>query len=388
MQRIGIIAEFNPLHLGHKYLIDKAKSLGEAVCVISSNFVQRGDTAICEKRLRTQMALDCGADLVLEMPVCYSLSTAQNFALGGISALMSAGCDTLLFGSEIGDVSLLLKTAEILETNEFKVKLAENLKDGKTFAKARQISAEECGAPIGILEGANNNLGLEYILAAKKLGAKMKFLTIARQGVLHDSDKTENGFASASFIREKMLNGDFKTAKAYMPKTAFSLLNNENISDIRLIERAILSTLRTRTINQLRNLPDISEGIENKLYNAIKTANSLDELYNELKVKRYTLARIRRLVLSAFLGIDNTFFMKLPPYVRVLGFNNVGQNIIKVTAQNSNVPVVLRAKEIENMSDTAKKMFALENRATDLYVLSLKQPTGCSIEYTSNLIKT
>lgn len=386
MQRIGIVAEFNPLHFGHKYLIDNAKLKGEVVCAISGNFVQRGDTALCEKRLRTKMALDCGADLVVEIPVCYSMSTAQNFALGGVSALLSVGCNAIMFGSEEGKVEPLLKTAEILQTDEFKEKLANNLKSGITFAKARQIAAEECGAKIGILEGANNNLAIEYILAAKSLNANLSFLAVKRQGALHDSTKTEKGFSSASFIREKLQKGDFETAKKYMPKTAFVLLGQDNISDINRIERAILSVLRTKTLEDLKNLPDISEGLENKLYWAIKNASSLDELYESLKVKRYTLARIRRLVLSAFLNIDNTFFMKTPPYIRVLGFNKNGETIIK-SLKVSDIPVILRAKEIENLPDSALKMFEWENNATDLYALSLKKPFKSSLEYTSGLIK-
>ena len=386
MQRIGIIAEFNPLHLGHKYLIDNAKLKGEAVCAISGNFVQRGDTALCEKRLRAKMALDCGADLVLEIPVCYSMSTAQNFALGGVSALISVGCNAIMFGSEEGKAEPLLKTAEILQTNEFKEKLANNLKSGITFAKARQIAAEECGAKTGILEGANNNLAIEYILAAKSLNAELEFLTVKRQGALHDSTKTENGLASASFIRDKLQSGDFETAKTYMPKNAFALLSQDNISDINRIERAILSVLRTKTLEDLKNLPDISEGLENKLYWAIKNATSLNELYESLKVKRYTLARIRRLVLSAFLSIDNTFFMKTPPYIRVLGFNKNGEAIIK-SLKESDIPVIFRAKEIENLSDSALKMFEWENNATDLYALSLKKPLKSSLEYTRGLIK-
>ena len=179
MARIGIIAEFNPLHLGHKYLIDEAKKCGQVVTVISSNFVQRGDTAIFEKRTRTKMALKCSADLVLEMPVCYSMSTAQCFALYGVCALKSAGCDSLMFGSETGETEPLLKTAEVLLSEEFCEKLALQLKSGVTFAAARQSAAEECGAPVGILEGANNNLAIEYIIAAKNIGADFKFLTVS-----------------------------------------------------------------------------------------------------------------------------------------------------------------------------------------------------------------
>ncbi|MBO5358131.1 MAG: nucleotidyltransferase family protein [Clostridia bacterium] len=388
MARIGIIAEFNPLHLGHKYLIDEAKKLGEIVTVISSNFVQRGDTAIFEKRTRTKMALRCGADLVLEMPVCYSMSTAQSFALCGVSALKAVGCDCLMFGSEMGEVEPLLKTAEVLLSEEFSQKLAFKLKEGVTFASARQSAAEECGAPVGILQGANNNLAIEYIIAAKSINTNFKFLTLKRQGSGHDSGNTENGFASASLIREKLYDGDYDFAKKYMPKEAFDLINLNEISKIENIETAILSNLRTKSINDLKNLPDISEGVENKLFSAIRVATSLNEVYNNVKSKRYTLARIRRMVLSAFLGIDNSFFMQKPEYVRVLGFNKTGEEIIRQMRKLSETPLILKATEIKGLSVTAQKMFELENKATDLYLLSLKKPAMCGLEYKANLIKT
>ena len=388
MARIGIIAEFNPLHLGHKYLIDEAKKCGEVVCVISSNFVQRGDTAIFEKRIRTKMAIECGADLVLEMPACYSMSTAQSFALCGVSALMAVGCDTLMFGSETGEIEPLIKTAEILSSNDFSALISEKLKGGITFAKARQLTAEELGADGGILEGANNNLAIEYIIAAKNIGADFKFLTVKRQGSGHDSTTADSGFASASLIREKLYQNDFDFAKKYMPKEAFVLIDPTEISKIENIETAILSNLRMKTIEDLKNLPDISEGVENKLFSAIRVATTLEEVYNNVKSKRYTLARIRRLVLSAFLGLDNSFFMQKPEYVRVLGFDKKGEEIIRQSRNNSSVPIILKATEIRNLSEKAQKMFETENKATDLYLLSLNKPQECGLEYKANLIKT
>ncbi len=388
MARIGIIAEFNPLHLGHKYLISEANKRGRVVTVISSNFVQRGDTAIFEKRTRTKMALSCGADLVLEMPVCYSMSTAQSFALFGVTALKAAGCDTLMFGSEIGEIEPLLKTAEILLSDNFSQRLAEKLKSGVTFAAARQSAAEECGAPNDILKGANNNLAIEYIIAAKSINADFEFLTVKRQGSGHDSNQTDSGFASASLIREKLYNGDYDFAKKYMPKEAFDLISPNEISKIENIETAILANLRMKTIEELKNLPDISEGVENKLFLAIRVATSLSEVYNNVKSKRYTLARIRRLVLSAFLGIDNSFFMQKPEYIRVLGFNKTGEEIIRERRKNSHIPIILKATEIKELSVKAQKIFEIENRATDLYLLSLKKPQECGHEYKANLIKT
>ncbi len=367
--------------------IKEAKKQGTVVCVISGNFVQRGDTAIAEKRIRAEACLKAGADLVIELPVLWSMSTAQNFALGGVSALKNAGCKKIMFGSECGDINLLYKTADILDSEEFSALVSKKCEGGITFASARQSAAEELGAPKGILEGANNNLGLEYILAAKSLNADIEFETLTRKGAAHDS-KEEAEFVSASLLREKLLQNDFDFCKKYMSEDILRLFQNENLSDIKKIEPAILAILRTKSQNMLNNLPDLSEGLENKLFSAISLATSLEELYNTMKVKRYTLARIRRLVLSAFIGADNSFFMKPLPYLRVLGFNKCGEAFIKENFKNCKVPVINRAADVERLDSAAKSVFETEARATDLYLLSLTKPQKCGLEYTSKIIKT
>ena len=384
----GIIAEFNPLHTGHAHLLERAKERGTVVAVISGNFVQRGDLAIAEKRVRTRAALIGGADLVLELPVAYSMSTAQNFALGGVSALNAVGCDSLIFGSESGDITELAAACEILNTKEFSERLNIHLSTGITFAAARENAACDLGLKKGVLSGANNNLAVEYMCAAENIGADFEFVTLKRQGAGHDSPEVSGGYASASLIRERLLSGDYDFCRSYIPESVFSLLQPSNIADIRRIEKAVLAVLRTRTLNELKSLPDISEGIENKLFSAIRVATSLDDLYNRVKVKRYTLARIRRLALSALIGLDSTFFMKQPPYIRVLGFNKRGMTLLKERSVNSAIPVVSRVSEIKKLSEPALKFFETECRATDLFALALPTPAPCGLEYTSKIIKT
>ena len=388
MSVTGIIAEFNPLHTGHELLLKKAKEQGTAVAVISGNFVQRGDLAIAEKRIRARAALLSGADLVLEMPVPYSMSTAQNFALGGVSALKGVGCDTLLFGSESGDIAELTAACDILKTKEYSERLSTYLDTGITFALAREKAACDLGLKEGSLSGANNNLAIEYMTAAGNIGADFRFQTLKRQGASHDSSEASGGYASASLLRERILSGDRDFCKDYIPEKVFPLFTPENTADIRRIENAVLAVLRTRTLNELKNLPDISEGLENKLFSEIKVAISLEDLYNRIKVKRYTLARIRRLVLSAFIGLDGTFFMKYPPYVRVLGFNEQGMALLKERASGSDIPIVTRVSEIKNLTPTALKLFEAESRATDLFSLALPKPAPCGLEYTAKIIKT
>ncbi len=376
MAVVGIIAEFNPLHLGHEYLINEAKRYGSVACILSGNFVQRGDTAIASKEIRARAAFKAGADLVAELPVLWSMSTAQNFALGGVSAAVNLGCDTLIFGSELGEIEPLLKIADILRSDEFSERLNLHLSTGITFAAARQRACEESGGQKGILDKPNNNLGIEYIVAAKALGADLKFITVKRKGADHDSADLDE-FVSASLLRERLLSGDREFCKKYMSEEILDLFSDDSLSDIKNIENGILIVLLAKAPVDLKGLPDISEGVENKLYSAIRVAFDLESLYNEIKVKRYPLARIRRLILSAFLGFDNTYFMKEPPYIRVLGFNENGRRILKNATQR----VVTRVGDIK---DT--EVFEIESRATDLYNLSLKKPQQSGKEFTFILL--
>lgn len=386
MSCVGIIAEFNPLHTGHKRLIDYAKTLGDTVaCVISGNFVQRGDVAILSKTQRAKFALLCGADIVAEMPVLWSMSTAQNFALCGVWQLYNLGCKKIVFGSECGDIDALVSAAEIINSDAFFSKVIEKSKSGITFAVAREQTAAEMGVDFTLLRGANNNLGIEYILAAKKLNLPIEFATLKRVGAGHDSSEIDDGFVSSSFIRTELLKGNIGYTERFMPREIRGIINNENIADIKRLETAILYAVRTKTPDELKNLPDISEGLHNKIHFSARVATSLDELYNMIKTKRYTLARIRRLVLAAFLGFDNRFFMTTPPYVRVLGFSENGLNHLK-TPQGV-IPIITRALQIKQLDSDAQDVFDIECRATDIYNLCLNTPIECGTEQRMKILK-
>lgn len=387
MSAVGIIAEFNPLHTGHKRLIDYAHTLGDTVaCVISGNFVQRGDVAIIGKQQRAKFALLCGADIVAEMPVLWSMSTAQNFALAGVWQLYNLGCDKIVFGSECGDIDALKNAADILNSDGFFEKVAEKAKSGVTFAVARETVAGEMGVDFTLLRGANNNLGIEYILAAKKLNLPIEFHTIKRLGAGHDSHELDDGFVSSSFIRQELLKGNIGYTERFMPREIRGIIQKEHIADIARLENAILYSIRTKSADDFKNLPDISEGLENKIYFSARVATSLDELYNMIKTKRYTMARIRRLILSAFLGFDNQFFMTTPPYVRVLGMSNNGTEHFK--KPQGIIPVITRTLQIKQLDEAAQKVFEVECRATDIYNLALNCPLECGSEQKMKFLKT
>lgn len=387
MSIVGIIAEFNPLHTGHKRIIDHAHTLGDTVvCVISGNFVQRGDISIISKQQRAKFALLCGADIVAEMPVLWSMSTAQNFALAGVWQLYNLGCDKILFGSECGDIDALKCAANILNSDGFFEKVTEKAKSGVTFAVAREQVAQEMGVDFALLRNPNDNLGIEYILAAKKLNLPMDFHCIKRLGAMHDSGDITDGFVSSSFIREELLKGNIGYTERFMPREIRGIITHEHIANTKRLENAVLCSLRSKTVNDFKNLPDISEGLENKIYFSVRVATNLEGLYNMIKTKRYTLARIRRLVLSAFLGFNNKFFMVTPPYVRVLGFSN--QGLMHLKKPQGVIPIITRAAQIKELDADAIKVFDTECRATDIYNLALGKALECGTEQKMKLLKT
>ena len=384
----GIIAEFNPLHSGHKYLIDAARLDSDAVvCILSGNFTQRGDTAIISKHKRARLALLCGVDIVAELPVLWSMSTAQNFALGGVWQAYNLGCTELVFGSESGDIGALLAAADVLCGDAFSCLVREKLQSGITFAAARESAAIELGVDFKLLRNPNDNLGIEYICAALRLGLDLGFRCIKRQGAAHDSKAFTESFASASLIREHILNGNIGFAERFMPIEARGIIQPNDVSDIKRLETAILCSLRSKQPEDFARLPDISEGIENKLFFAAQKATSLESLLNGIKTKRYTLARIRRLVLSAFLGLDGEFFMKTPPYTRILGFSERGTEHIK-SIKEPKAPIVTKVAQIKGLGERARKVLALESHASNIFALSLHTPLECGAEYKSKLLKT
>lgn len=391
MRVCGIIAEYNPFHRGHKYLIDAAADVGitHTVVVMSGNFVQRGDAAICSKWSRAEMALKNGVDLVIELSVPYATATAQRFAFGAVGTLNALGCvDSIVFGSECGDVDLLQKTAESLADQEVNSKLREKLANGITFAAARQSALEECGINSAPLGNPNDSLAIEYVSAIKTLDADISPIAIKRIAVAHDAGS--NGiYASASHIRELICSGKIDEADKYIPTEAADILHREIRSGrcpatLSRLDMAILAGLRTMSKEQLLQLPDISEGLENRLYDAIRESCSVDEIIKLVKTKRYTHARIRRIILSALLGIDRGLYSMNPRYIRVLGMNEKGKEIL--SKANNTLPIITRAKDVSSLPDAAQKMFYAESAADDLYSLMTDRPQKCGSNLTNGVI--
>lgn len=361
----GIICEYNPLHKGHKKQIDRIRAQdpsGTIVCLMSGNFVQRGMPAIVSKMVRAKSAIDCGVDLVLELPVIYALSSAEGFAKGGVDILANF-CDTLCFGAETGDKEKLMKLANALLSNEFKVFLKEELDKGLSFPAARQKALETMGLESGLLALPNNILAVEYCKAILSGGRRLEPMVITREGDYHDSTANlEN--PSATAVR-KLMDAD-DDWKPYVPEPAVSSLENAPLHHIRYGERAILSKLRTMTDAEFEALPYGSEGLWRKLMHSARKEATLEAVLESTKSKRYTRTRLDRMVMCAFLGITKNQLSSPAPYVRVLGFTDKGRQVLKNARNHGNFLNVGEKQEHPYQ--------ALEDRCGDLYGLFSEVP--------------
>jgi len=387
MSSVGIVAEYNPFHLGHAWHIAQTRRLlGEdrpMVCVMSGHWVQGADCAITDKWARAGLALAGGADLVLELPTPWAMSSAEAFARGAVSILVATGVvNTLSFGSECGSTDELRQAAEALDTPDYPVKLRAALNRGLSFPAARQ---EAANCPC--LSTPNNNLGVEYLRALRYLNASMEVVTVPRRGAEHNGSQTVEGFASATQIRRLLRAEQYGNAAPLVP--AGTLEQLREVSSLSHIERAILARLRTMDAEHWATLPDsgAAEGLPERLVRATRQALSLDEFYSLAKTKRYTHARLRRLALSAFLGLT-TDRPALPPYVRVLGLNSRGQELLKRMKDICSLPILTKPAQARDLTGPARQLFEAEVRYTDLYGLCFPTPRPCGLEWTSSPVIT
>lgn len=387
MKVCGIVAEFNPFHNGHAYLIEKAHESGftHVAAVMSGNFVQRGEPAVTETAFRAEAALRAGADLVIQLPVPFALSGAENFARGAVEILTSAGViDSLVFGSECGDAEKLSECARILSSGGTDALIAEELGTGISYASARQRALESVSPSLsGIIREPNNILAVEYIKALNDLGSSVTAVTFKRS-VPHDSEVCRGGYASASAIREMIKKGE--NISEFVP-AFYGDSVKFNIVDSNRFEAAVLCNMRKMSAGEIGTLPDISEGIENRVYSASQNSSSLDGLYGAAKTKRYSHARIRRIVMCAFTGITAADSASDAGYIRPLGINDRGAELLSLMKGRAILPVISRTSDIADLPREARRMFELECRATDLYTACLKEPGLPGLEKDRKLIK-
>lgn len=387
MKIAGIVCEYNPMHNGHIYHIEKTKEAGAThiVAAMSGNYVQRGDCAFLSKWKRAEIAVNCGVDLVLDIPVPWSCSSAQNYALGAVYLLKSFGIDFLSFGAECDNTALLKKAAEASKSEILKADIKSFVSKGMSYPSALQSSVERSypNEVAEILSSANNVLAVEYIKALETLNFHIPIFAIKRQGVLHDENGSNGNFMSASAIRSL---DDFSSAKTFMPEYSFNKVFGEtdDIIDRDSFETALLCSLRKMSNEDIKRFVSDFSGLADRIYNASKTACSLDELYNTVKTKSLTMAKVRREIMNAFLEIPKETATSLPPYIRVLAANKRGLELLKKAKPS--IPVVTKHSEISSLSNEAKRIYEIQCRSSDIYNLLCKKKKACSSEQTGSII--
>ena len=361
MKITGIICEYNPLHLGHKKQLDALRKLqGEnsgIVCLMSGNYVQRGAPAIFHKSYRAKAAVLCGADLVLELPVTAALSSAEGFAAAGVRAL-SPFCTHLCFGAENPEEDALMGIARALLTEEFPEALRRELDKGLSFPSARQAALQAMGLDGGCLSLPNNILAVEYCKAILSQNSPMTPLPIHRDGDYHTATADPEN-PSATSIRELLLSGG--AWKPYLPTHAAGLFEGKPIHTLHAGERAVLAKLRTMTDDQFEALPYGSEGLWRKFMHACRKETTLEDILTATKSKRYTRTRLDRMMMCAFLGITAEDIAAPAPYIRVLGFNDRGRQILRKARNTGLFPHT--GERVDHPYQ------ALEDRCGDLYGL-------------------
>ena len=390
MSVIGIVCEFNPFHNGHKYLIDSVKKDGDTVvCVMSGNFVQRGEPAIIPKEIRTKSALLNGADIVLELPFVFATASAELFAYSAVKILNDFGCDKIAFGTESANIDLLEKAVDILLSDDFEKEIAIELQNGISYPTARQIAFNKHNNEIDI-SSPNNILAIEYIKAIRKLKSNMLPVAITRKGAGYNENTAIESFASATHIRN--LINEKEDYSAYIPENLVDLYG-ETVKNGLILSKekyniAALSVLRNSLNTNLNNIANMAEGLENRIIDAVKSNATLNDIYDSVKTKRYTHSRIRRAILSVTMSINTDDLKITVPYCRLLGFNRRSSIVMGKLAKNSNMPFVASYSDIIALQNKdAQRIFEIENKSTDFYNLTLQNSLNCSTEMTFQPVK-
>ena len=378
----GIVTEYNPFHKGHAYQIRKIRELyGDdigIVCVMSGDFVQRGEPAVFSKYARAEAAVRCGADLVIELPVAYSVASAERFASGAVNILGRLGVvDYLFFGSESGDCDRIEKTAELLLTPLFDDRVKEILETGCSYPVARSEALRELNNGEDITIHPNDNLGVEYVKAIKRCGFAIKPVAIKREGAMHD--RLYDGEMKSGSELRGLMRSDEKIID-FVPNAAFEIYDREmkrGCGPVSLgnLETAMLSRLRMTPSSAFAALPDSAEGLENKLYEACRTRTNLNDIYDAGKSKRYTHARIRRMVMNAVLGITKRDYEEDNLYARILALNEKGGRILRESENHRSIDVISKPSVARTLSSEKLRLFEKTADAHDLYVLAYGNET-------------
>lgn len=408
---LGIIAEYNPFHNGHMYHLQKAKEQSGAqycICVMSGNFVQRGNTSIVNKWKKAEMALLNGVDLVIELPTIYSVASAEGFSLGAIKLLNNLKIvDVISFGTETSDFAALNNISSIVNEEPMKYKsiLNSELKKGLSFPKAREnalmLYLNDNKRYDNILNTPNNILAIEYLKALKKIKSTIQPIPVKREKVYYNDNVIVDEFASATAIRKLLKNEEFSEIRKVVPKSTYQILKKETelgnvVLDLSRYEKEIIYNLRRMTVSEIAELPDVNEGLEHSLKNAANYSNDITNLINIVKTKRYTVTRIQRILICALLGItkrDVGMAKKTEPYIRVLGFNEKGKELIsRINKQNPKATVITSVKKFQDKNNNNKnskiykRLLDIDIFSTNVYTMACKSESLANLDYTKNMV--
>lgn len=398
MKVVGFITEYNPFHYGHKYHLEKAKEITNAthtIAVMSGSFVQRGEPSFVDKWTKAKMAVDNGVDLVIELPFLYSVQSAELFAFGGVSILNALDAvDYIAFGVEDENLEVLLEIAEVLtkEPIEFKNTLKEHLNQGLSYSASRSsalesyIKSRKPDSTISyssILKKSNNILAIEYLKSLIKLNSNVKPAIIRRQGDNYNDVKIISSIASATGIRNTLLEKkDLIKVKDYLPEASYmhltSFYNNyQKFNYLSNYNSIIQYMLRTVEINYLREIMDMEIGLENRILNLSKEFYDIELLVEAVKTKRYPSTRIKRIMIHLLNDLKEETVKKIYnntiEYVRVLGSNKKGLEILNHIKSNTNLSIITKFADYEKINnDKIKEMLNYEKKATDIYFLGIE----------------
>ncbi len=383
MRNVGIVCEYNPFHRGHLFQMEESRRLcGNAliVCVLSGDFVQRGEAALFTKFARAEAACRCGADLVVELPLPWCVSSAERFASGAVSILAALGCEVLSFGSECGSLDTLRRLAEADTDGAVREAVLRRLKDEQTlsYAEARQqVLFERLGEDAAALSKPNDILAVEYLKAASAVRPEMEALCIPRKGAEHDV-RSQGAFRSAMDLRESLENGG--QISASIPEKAWEVFERElavgRKRDLKRLELALRSRLLRLRASDFDELPDAGDGAGRRLYKALCSGEDLEACIRAASTRRYSRARMRRLILYAALGVRAECTKGTPPYARLLACSERGREYLGQKSEQFAVPLLTKPAAARSMGAQAERIFELGASAHDLYRLQFAADDG------------
>ncbi len=389
MRVVGLVTEYNPFHNGHLYHLNKSKELTGAthsVAVMSGHFLQRGEPALLDKWSRAEMAVSCGVDLVVELPVVYSCATADQFARGSVSLLDRMGIvNALSFGSESGEVELFREIGYLLANppKEMELKLREHLNKGFSFARSQQLALQECCDSSEMrlfFQQPNNILGMLYVKHLFLCGSSIQPHTIQRIGAGYHSVELQQ-ISSATGIRQHIESGgSLQALKETMPESSFRVLENYRNENKKFVmtddfAQGLMMLLKRMTVDEFKQVTDVTEGLENRLWECAHQVHHWKDFSHCVKSKRYPYTRVQRMLMHILLNIkkpDTTFWYQQghPEYLRILAFNQLGRELINLCKKESSVPIITKTAHYQPATQRASDQLELDFRGTDLHELA------------------